>query len=670
MKMSSQDIISIQNENAGNHVVSKVIEIAPKLNCYIVISNSKTVWATLILNKIVDNIVEHFATFSDAYNSLSNVLDNTNLFLNNIKQEWTNLDNLNVLIAIEDWYNFHFSKIWEASCYLIQNEEVTEVSYTDKQSETFSYISSWELSWGDNIIVCSSRLFDYTTKTDVLNAVSNVEEAKDINKNLDIIFKEETPIDNLDIISINFEKKAEEEAIKEDKKTNNTPEKESSLKVGNIDFNKILDTIKTNSKNIFNKVKNSNFTQQAQNKTAIIQDKISITDNKNIKNAIFISGTIVSFILLYVIISGVIWITSGTKMTAIYKEKLNEATRFKNIASQNVNNPEVFSLNIDKAEWLIGEIKEKDLFQTNRDELQDQINLLKKQFNWIETFSAPIEDFAYTWDLTNTIKILNKDNKLYLINKKSITGPIINGESAWEYAFENIWENEFIDADFDNNNIILLTNSSAVVKFSPQNKFSYLNVIWDDKWEESSLLKVYSWNIYLLNKDRNQIFKHKPVAGWYSAGSPYLKDEDSLLLNANKLNSIDIDGWIYMMKQDLVLEKLFTYPEYKIQSITLNKLPKNYELENKDELVKIVARSDLSYVYFFFNNRIWIFKPNSKRYQDVKSLEYIGQIEWAKEKIKDIYVDHDNQIWEVSVVYNNGVYKLKFDITDDWIIIR
>jgi hypothetical protein len=81
------------------------------------------------------------------------------------------------------------------------------------------------------------------------------------------------------------------------------------------------------------------------------------------------------------------------------------------------------------------------------------------------------------------------------------------------------------------------------------------------------------------------------------------------------------------MKQDLVLEKLFTYPEYKIQSITLNKLPKNYELENKDELVKIVARSDLSYVYFFFNNRIWIFKPNSKRYQDVKSLEYIGQIE-------------------------------------------
>jgi hypothetical protein len=41
----------------------------------------------LILNKIVDNIVEHFATFSDAYNSLSNVLDNTNLFLNNIKQE-------------------------------------------------------------------------------------------------------------------------------------------------------------------------------------------------------------------------------------------------------------------------------------------------------------------------------------------------------------------------------------------------------------------------------------------------------------------------------------------------------------------------------------------------------------------------------------------------------
>lgn len=184
------------------------------------------------------------------------------------------------------------------------------------------------------------------------------------------------------------------------------------------------------------------------------------------------------------------------------------------------------------------------------------------------------------------------------------------------------------------------------------------------------MIKVYSWNIYILNKDRNQIFKHQPVSWGYTTWEAYLKDEDSLMFNANKLNSIDIDGWIYMMRQDLVLEKLFTYPEYKIQSITLNKLPKNYELEDKDELIKIVARNDLQYVYFFFDNRIWIFKPNSRRYQDVKSLEYIGQVEWATEKIKDIYVDFDNELAELNIVYNNGVYKLKLDITDDGIIIR
>jgi len=661
--MSSQDIISIQNDNSGNSVISKVIEIAPKLNCYIVISNSKTVWATLILNKIVDNIVEHFASSTDAYNSLSSVLDNVNLFLKNVKQEWTNLENLNVLVAIEDWYNFHFSKIWEASCYLIQDADVTEVSYTDKKSETFSYISSGELTAGDNIVVCSSRLFDYVTKTDVINSVSNIEEASDISKNLNTIFAEENPIDSLDIISINFGKKQEivEEEI----------EKESIFANSSVNFEEIFDKVKTTSINFWNKIKNSNITQKASNQSAILQDKLNIkSDNNTVKNAIFISWTIVSFILLYVIISGVIWMTSWTKMTAIYKEKLNEATRYKNLATQNVNNPEVFELNIEKAEELVSEIKEKDLFKLQREDLLGQINLLKKQFNWIETFSAPIEDFAYTWDLTNTIKILNKNNKLYLINKKSIVGPIINGKSSWEYSFDKIEENEFIDAEFDENNIILLTNNNSIVKFSPQNKFSYLNVIGEDTWEEASMLKIYSGNIYLLNKDRNQVYKHKPITGGYTKGEPYLKDEDSLMLNANKLNSIDIDGWIYMMKQDLILEKLFTYPEYKIQPITLNKLPKNYELENKDELVKIVWRSDLRYVYFFFNNRIWIFKPNSKRYQDVKSLEYIGQIEGAKEKIKDIYIDFDNGVVEANIVYSNWVYKLKFDITDEGIIIR
>lgn len=84
--MSSQDIISVQNENAWNNVISKIIEIAPNLNCYIVISNSKNIWASLILNKIIDNIVKYFANPWNAYDNLSKVLDNVNIFLENIKK--------------------------------------------------------------------------------------------------------------------------------------------------------------------------------------------------------------------------------------------------------------------------------------------------------------------------------------------------------------------------------------------------------------------------------------------------------------------------------------------------------------------------------------------------------------------------------------------------------
>jgi hypothetical protein len=67
------------------------------------------------------------------------------------------------------------------------------------------------------------------------------------------------------------------------------------------------------------------------------------------------------------------------------------------------------------------------------------------------------------------------------------------------------------------------------------------------------------------------------------------------------------------------------------------------------------------------NNKIWIFKPNSKDYRNTKSLTYMGQIEWSKSKIVDFYVNHD---WEVYIINKDGLYKINFEISDDKVILR
>jgi hypothetical protein len=44
-------------------------------------------------------------------------------------------------------------------------------------------------------------------------------------------------------------------------------------------------------------------------------------------------------------------------------------------------------------------------------------------------------------------------------------------------------------------------------------------------------------------------------------------------------------------------------------------------------------------------NKIFIFQPNTIRYQDVKSLEYLGQVEGKDISIEDFYVDNDGEIF-------------------------
>lgn len=126
-----------------------------------------------------------------------------------------------------------------------------------------------------------------------------------------------------------------------------------------------------------------------------------------------------------------------------------------------------------------------------------------------------------------------------------------------------------------------------------------------------------------------------------------------------------IDWGIYILKNNLELIKLFTAPKYKLQVITLNKLPKNYNLEDKN--VKLITRVNLNYVYMFLNNKIWIFEPNTKVFTDTKSLNYKWQIEWKSEKIRWFYVEKD---WIIQVLTESWIYKLNFEIKEDKLIIR
>lgn len=185
------------------------------------------------------------------------------------------------------------------------------------------------------------------------------------------------------------------------------------------------------------------------------------------------------------------------------------------------------------------------------------------------------------------------------------------------------------------------------------------------QWNDSKIIKSYASNIYLVDSKKAQIYKHTLSGNSFSKAQEYLNLDD---VNAiGEILSIAIDGGFYILRNDLVVQKFFASPEYEMAGISLNNLPKNYKIEDENAKVEIKTRSDLNYVYMLLNNKIFVFQPNSKNYRDVTSLNYIGQIDGGTNQIKDFYINHDAELW---IINDKGIYDLRFEISDDKLIIR
>ena len=126
-----------------------------------------------------------------------------------------------------------------------------------------------------------------------------------------------------------------------------------------------------------------------------------------------------------------------------------------------------------------------------------------------------------------------------------------------------------------------------------------------------------------------------------------------------------IDGWFYLVKSDLSVVKFFSNP-YRLESLTVSKIPENYNLEEWKRF-EVKAWIKLNYVYMLLNDKIFVFKPNTTDFKSTRNLTYVWQIEWWNEKIIDFNVDSD---WEITVLNSKWLYRLKFEVSDDKLILR
>ncbi len=623
-----------------NIIKSYSLNLDENLDCFILFSCKDQSLADLLYHKITDAIIDRIHP-KNVYKDFSNALENINAFLRNWKHEDGKIKWLHAIVGVYSKKTFLFSTVWKASCYLFNSgRDIIEATDSDDRSKDFSFISSWDIASGEVMILSTMRLLDVLSRDDIADGLYNLN-IKTSAENMHDILVWENISKNAGII--HFQKTS------------------ADAKPSRFNYEKISHYVLKACDNVFVK--------RALWYVYHIKDRI-ITQSKQVKQILLWVGALLSAVFLYVILSSFLSVANTVSSTDSLKQELISAQWNIQIASQNINNEDTFTLNIQEANDIIEKLEAEKLFLSDVQILKDRIGILQKQFNGIEAFITNSENTVYSFGDTGEkiVKIVSISNKVYVVHPDGVTGPIFSWQESEKHVFTDMSEGDsFVDATIFDTNIVLLTDSWKVVNFAKNNFFSYSDVLDQDRWGDSPIVTSYASNIYMLSDQKNQILMHSKNGQNYNAGVAYLTDEDAI--NTGRILSLAIDGWIYILKLDGSVVKLFRSPQYRLESLVLNNLPKNYNFDNLDseKLPSIRARINLSYVYMLLDNRILVFQPNTTNFRDTKSLNYIGQVEWKDIVIDDFYVDNDNEIFVAS---SNWVYKLEFEVSDNGLIVK
>jgi hypothetical protein len=282
----------------------------------------------------------------------------------------------------------------------------------------------------------------------------------------------------------------------------------------------------------------------------------------------------------------------------------------------------------------------------------------------VETFDERTDNLIYKWLPAWTIKVINIKWALYTMTKNSILGPIIWWNTAKEYMYKELWEDSFVDVAVIDSSIFLITKSGKIISFEKNWFFKNYTVKWQTKWEDFKFVKTYNTYLYTLAANWNQIYKHKLFWDSFEKWVPYLEEQDTKTLN--NIMDIALDWWIYLLRKDLSLVKVFRSPTYRIEKLVLNKLPKNYDIEPNTHTPRLIVWSKLKYVYMFLNNKVWVFRTNSPNFNQTKTLTYVWQIDWVS-KIIDFAIYRDGEVY---ILNKNGIFRVNFEVSDNKLILK
>lgn len=389
---------------------------------------------------------------------------------------------------------------------------------------------------------------------------------------------------------------------------------------------------------------------------------VSLPDNA--QYAVFWVSILIALILLWMVISSAMGRQKEIFVPQEYEAMYEQAVVSVNNAINSTGNPEAFQQHIVTARNLLNTIEDAWVLKAKVGELNLMIASKEKQFNQITTLSSYQIQEQYTFAPDeNILALYVYEWQQYYVSETQIVGPHIQWSTPEIHQVPETSKILFSDI-WDDGKIYLYTEDQQILVFYKGN-FNTLEVKQVDGWDLASDMQVYNQNIYLLSSDRKQIYKHRRVGTQYDGKTLMVQESASDFWFA--ISDFDIDGGFYILKDNTLVDKIFSAPKYERRSIVLNNLGTNIFRYDEAQGIpqKIVGEPSVDHVFILLNGKIWIFEPNSKRFSDVKSLYYIGQLEIPNVDVVNAWFVQSWVVTEAYVLDNTGsVSRIKMTIQD------
>ncbi len=558
------------------------------------------------------------------------VSENYNRFIKNISSE--DMGNISIAFWVSFWERIILSMIGDAVAFAIDaGEDMEIIAEWSHGTYEFQAVSSGKVSSGMTIYIASERI-EAILGEDVLIEASHLDD-KEWVPSIERILSRETS-ETIHITRIQKERK-------------HVPIKESRK------FGKQIDVLKNNSDK-FGKVIKTFI------KTSHISKYIDTLMSKNTQYLLLIVGTILVFGLMYSFIRAVFYAINTPSIDT--KTELLQAQTLIEQSQKLTNNPQAFNKWIHEAETILLSLKKQRIHMSDTESLLARIDAMKKEINDVQTIDltkiASLVPFKS--EEISPIGCYEADKKIQIIGKNWILSWFARGETTTKILpYQNSENAKAFDFSEDGTAFILTENNRIIS--ARKNDILYVPVTGQEGWENAKTIKSFNWNIYLLSSDGKTLYKHKPGVNGFSNKSIVFENTASWMIE------VAIDGGVYSMTKNWQIGRYISGKPDAPKKIIINKVPWEYDIGSLSPTT-LVVKNFLSYIYILSGKKLWIFEPNSKRFQDVTSWNYVAQLELqSNDEIKNICVPRDGLMYTVT---NKWLYETNFEIANGKLILR